>query len=234
MKQIYAVLEPCTRRVMYVGVSSNAGARVIDQWRHRGSINRTPIRDWMRQLEETGVLSEAPEYHVFEKVADKMGYAAERYYTEILCQINPDLLNIYHRQTAISRKNKIHVRGEDKPNHKLTEQDVREIRTSNKTTRNIAKQYGVSQPMIMKIKNRQSWKHVELSSGGSMTSLVISFALRRSTFESWQPQGRSLSAKRWGNPPSSRLYPPGPTSIMIRVSVLPPGAEREFLHGNVH
>jgi hypothetical protein len=50
--------------------------------------------------------------------------------------------------------------GESHKRHKLTEQDVRDIRASDGTEREIAAQYGVSQVTIHFIKKRKTWKHI--------------------------------------------------------------------------
>lgn len=53
-----------------------------------------------------------------------------------------------------------HARGEGRPEHKLTEQDVREIRLSCRPHRDIAAQYGISAPLVSRIKSRKKWAHV--------------------------------------------------------------------------
>lgn len=50
--------------------------------------------------------------------------------------------------------------GEKHPNVKLTEDDVRAIRSSNWKGRDLAAHYGVSQVCIVFIKNRRTWKRV--------------------------------------------------------------------------
>jgi hypothetical protein len=50
--------------------------------------------------------------------------------------------------------------GEDAPNHKLSESDVRRIRTLHGRQRDIARQYGVSQGTIHFLKTRKTWAHV--------------------------------------------------------------------------
>jgi len=50
--------------------------------------------------------------------------------------------------------------GEKHPSVKLTEDDVRAIRSSNWKGRDLAAHYGVSQVCIVFIKNRKTWKHV--------------------------------------------------------------------------
>ena len=53
-------------------------------------------------------------------------------------------------------------RGEKHKLAKLTEQDIKEIRAAEGTTqRDLAKKYGVSQPLIGNILRRETWKHVK-------------------------------------------------------------------------
>ena len=52
------------------------------------------------------------------------------------------------------------ARGERSGLAKLTESDVREIRSSNLLQRELAKRFGVSQPLIGMIRRRVIWKHV--------------------------------------------------------------------------
>lgn len=55
--------------------------------------------------------------------------------------------------------------GEERPNHKLTERDVREIRrrwkTGGFTQRFLARQFGVSQTVICNTVNGNNWAHVK-------------------------------------------------------------------------
>jgi hypothetical protein len=44
---------------------------------------------------------------------------------------------------------------------RLTEDQVRQIRASNKSTRELYTEYNVSQMTILNIKSRKSWKHLE-------------------------------------------------------------------------
>ena len=52
-------------------------------------------------------------------------------------------------------------KGEDHHRAKLTEAQVRTIRSSNESADDLAKQYGVGRRMINKIRARQSWKWLE-------------------------------------------------------------------------
>jgi transposase len=51
-------------------------------------------------------------------------------------------------------------KGEKCNSAKLTEEQVKTIRASTKTQRALAKEYGVSQPVITRIINRKIWTHI--------------------------------------------------------------------------
>ena len=51
-------------------------------------------------------------------------------------------------------------KGEDKYNSKLTEDDVRYIRESNRTAKQLAEELNVHWGTIKRVKYRQSWKHI--------------------------------------------------------------------------
>lgn len=78
--------------------------------------------------------------------------------------VNPEHLFIGTRQDNTNdreRKNRNnHVLGERVPTSRFTEKDVVEIRQSNKSSRELARIYGVSKSSIQDIKNRETWKHV--------------------------------------------------------------------------
>ena len=50
--------------------------------------------------------------------------------------------------------------GELNPCSKLTEKEVREIRSSNESSRALGRKYNVSKTVILQIKRRQKWAHV--------------------------------------------------------------------------
>lgn len=92
MKQIYALLGGEPRKVVYIGCAVNAEKRRNSHWSQRNSVGRIPVKDWLCNL------AEPPEFYVFENVEDDAAHAAEQYYTEIMRQINPDLLNVLDGQ----------------------------------------------------------------------------------------------------------------------------------------
>lgn len=63
-------------------------------------------------------------------------------------------------QDMIKRGRKKVARGEDAGGSKLTEDQVREIRSSALPHAELAKLYNISQPTISMIKSRKSWAHV--------------------------------------------------------------------------
>ena len=62
---------------------------------------------------------------------------------------------------AKGRHGKGGARGEKHPNAKLTEQDVREIRASDKSTNELVKQYSAKRQTIREAQLRVTWKHVK-------------------------------------------------------------------------
>ncbi len=80
---------------------------------------------------------------------------------------NPVCVNPSHLRPATSSENKadkkIHgtaMCGERHPRAKLTEADVREIRTSGKRQSVLAREFGVTDKAISNILHRVSWAHV--------------------------------------------------------------------------
>ncbi|MBW2595123.1 MAG: HNH endonuclease [Deltaproteobacteria bacterium] len=62
---------------------------------------------------------------------------------------------------AHARKFGCYSHGEQRYNHKLTEQTVREIRNAkNKTHQQLADDYGVAKPTITQVLTGRKWKHV--------------------------------------------------------------------------
>lgn len=53
-----------------------------------------------------------------------------------------------------------HSHGEGRPDAKLTELIVREIRASSEPSRVLAERYGVHQRIIQKVRKRDLWKHI--------------------------------------------------------------------------
>jgi hypothetical protein len=170
--EIY-VLSESGGPVRYVGCARNAEIRLRSHWRQRNSKYRTPLKEWLCGL------SEQPTVGVLEVVPDELGLAAEEYYTKMLRQIDTvDLLNVLdamkkrepmRRQIAESMKGrevsaqarqKISLAGRGR-RARLTEGDVRFIRASQLSFRELASQFSVAKSTIQGVKDRKSWKYVE-------------------------------------------------------------------------
>ena len=80
---------------------------------------------------------------------------------------NPSCVNPSHLELGdhtlnmrqMSERNR-NLRGEDKPDSKLTEEDVRNIRQDIRSARDLAKYYPVHHTTIHSIKTRKKWRHV--------------------------------------------------------------------------
>jgi HNH endonuclease len=78
--------------------------------------------------------------------------------------INPEHLEIGTQKQNIKdmqlrgRENK--QKGEDRPNSKLTDEDVLNIRSDDRSYRKIADDYGIHHSVVGAIKNRTRWKHI--------------------------------------------------------------------------
>lgn len=80
---------------------------------------------------------------------------------------NPSCINPEHLFLGTIQENKQdevnkgrQAKGETDGNHKLTEEQVLEIRNSNKIQKNIAKRFGINRNTVYKITNRKLWKHI--------------------------------------------------------------------------
>ena len=80
---------------------------------------------------------------------------------------NPSCCNPQHLRKGTKADNtadmvskKRHQYGEARWNHKLTEDQVREIRKDSRSGRELGRAYGVSRSQIYRVKNRQRWKEV--------------------------------------------------------------------------
>jgi GIY-YIG catalytic domain len=172
MADIYALLEPETRKIRYVGSTTNITDRLRLHWSQR-AWRKTRVAEWLRTLDEV------PEFEILQVVPDEQRWMAEEYWTRLLMQIDPvDLLNA-HPGTKVNghpaseeSKRKVSAtlkkrgiappisRGEQQGSAKLTEKEVRAIRSASESTRVIAKQFGVSQQQVSRIRRHEAWAHV--------------------------------------------------------------------------
>lgn len=61
---------------------------------------------------------------------------------------------------CVSKGRQSAPRGEDHRSAKLTEEKVKEIRASSKGSHALAREHGVSQPIIVRIRQRKLWRHI--------------------------------------------------------------------------
>jgi hypothetical protein len=54
----------------------------------------------------------------------------------------------------------VSVKGEEKINSKLTDEDVKEIRRSNLSSRSLGEAFGISHSTVLAIRRRRKWSHV--------------------------------------------------------------------------
>lgn len=81
--------------------------------------------------------------------------------------VNPDHLFAGTRKENMedcARKNRIRpptpLMGDESPNSKLTEDDVRAIRADNRSNRALARHYGLDKGTIAAVRKRLTWRHI--------------------------------------------------------------------------
>lgn len=177
LREVYALLQPGSRRPRYVGMAQDAEVRVKAHWQQRAD-RTTRVAEWLRTLDAR------PEVWVIQTVPIEQGPAAEKYWIHLLNEVLGDLLNVIYtpeasvigkaarsspevraRMSAAMKGRKPasydHARGEHCPSAKLTEDDVRVIRASSDSLRVLAARYGVSFIAIRNVRLGLTWKHVE-------------------------------------------------------------------------
>jgi hypothetical protein len=169
-RQVYALLDPASHRPRYIGKSLNAERRAQTHWQQRMR-RHSPVAEWLRSL------TSPPGVWVLQTVPVEQAAGAERYWIKLFAEIpSVSLLNICHGPVPGRRLGMKHspeaiakMRGRPHPgvtgtaNHsaKLTEDDVRAIRSSGGSLRELARQYGVSWIAIRNVRLRRTWKHVQ-------------------------------------------------------------------------
>src|SRR5260221_3281561 len=91
--QVYALLEPGTRRPRYIGVAQSATARLTLHWQQR-SRRTAPVAIWLRSLPVP------PEVWVIQVVEREFGRRPERYWIKLLQEVLGDMLNVTHTPAA--------------------------------------------------------------------------------------------------------------------------------------
>jgi hypothetical protein len=82
---------------------------------------------------------------------------------DVRCCVNPD--HLYAGTPAENSADAVRrgrvTRGTLSPHAKLTDDDVRTIRSSTQSIADIAQRFGVSTPVVRKIRNGSQWRHVQ-------------------------------------------------------------------------
>ena len=87
------------------------------------------------------------------------------HHCDVRCCVNPDHIFVGTQQNNMTDKvsKNRQARGIKHGNAKLTEDQVREIKSSSETSIKLAAKFNYSSSMIRAIKNGYSWKHLEIS-----------------------------------------------------------------------
>lgn len=144
MHTIYALLQPVTRQIRYVGCTFHIVHRMRMHALGTQKLDRSsPLNKWLFDLD--GVL----EHIILQEVEDKVAHEAEVYWINLLGQVpSVDLLNVVD-----VKPNK---RSENKPSRslrsRLKREDFKEIRNAPGSLGIIAERYDVSHTTISRIK----------------------------------------------------------------------------------
>lgn len=170
MKTIYALLDPDTRRIRYVGATGDPVRRLRNHWSSRLPGRTGRVAEWMRTL------SSKPELHVLQEVKDEVVDEAEKYWINLLTQVpSVDLLNVsdmshgypsgYRTRSAEFRtkmrkgSKRTYEWNADRTGHRgdirnrLSVDEINAIKNSTATVKQIASQYGISTTSVYRIKS---------------------------------------------------------------------------------
>jgi GIY-YIG catalytic domain len=172
---IYALLDPDTRAIKYVGSTNNLQHRLRLHWVQR-FYRTTQVATWLRTL------NREPEVWEIQKVSDDQRWLAEEYWTDLLNQVLAyPLLNVVSGRHSVGGRGRVWteqqrkrlserrksagnftaVRGEDNSNAKLTDDNVREIRSSSENAKILGEKFNVSPRTIHAVRRKNgSWKHI--------------------------------------------------------------------------
>jgi hypothetical protein len=139
VKTIYALVEPDTRKIRYVGrTGDKLEHRARLHWVHRNR-NDQPVRLWLRTLDVP------PPIEILQEVEDHEWIEAERYWIHLLTQVpTVDLLNLNSRELK-------KIKGDSR---KITDDQIMLIRNAQGTYRSIGHKLGVSHVTVFNIKHR--------------------------------------------------------------------------------
>lgn len=166
MITVYALLEPETREIRYVGATKHVVQRLRTHWSSRLTDRSAPVVVWMKTLDRK------PDHHVLQVVNEDVAHEAEEYWINLLRQVpTVSLLNkvdTWHggpqvgytpsaeTRHKISKANAGKSRSRGHRAHdiknRLTTEQLSEILASTETQAVIAQKYGVSHMTVSRIK----------------------------------------------------------------------------------
>lgn len=154
-------------------VKVHDGASLEERFRHAGHrVTESGCHEWTRAKNSRGYgnLSDGKRTRSAHRVAWELANGRPvphgleiRHTCDNRACVNPDHLIIgTHKQNMEDRSIRGRYRGEQSPTAKLTEDDVREIRSRlvGVTVAELARTYGVAQRTMWAVVSGRSWKHV--------------------------------------------------------------------------
>lgn len=166
VKRVYALLDPDSGKIRYVGLTGLSLKERARLHRARASKSDYPVHVWIRSL------NRSPDICLLQEVKDDVAVAAEAYWIGLLHEVpTTDLLNVNgisgrrkpRKMTGatkekLSNANKGRIIPPSRRNHfKLSEEQVEAVKNAPGTQRQVAKEFGISQVMVHRIKTGKSW-----------------------------------------------------------------------------
>jgi DNA-binding transcriptional regulator YiaG len=183
---VYVLFEPSTRKVRYVGSTINLDDRLRLHWSSR-FCRTTNVAIWLRSLDEmpeSYVLQEVSDEYQYDaeeywssllrqidtvdllNVRDGHSQKNEprrRMTAETKKKIADSVRGYHHSEIARAKISVAAVqRAQALTKKKLSSDDVREIRQSNLSDRELAHVYDVAQSTIHRARYKITWKHISL------------------------------------------------------------------------
>lgn len=149
MHTIYALLQPGTGEIRYVGRTKHVIHRMRVHYTHTQKlVKKSPLSEWLYQQDNV------PECFILQEVEDHVACEAEDYWIKLLDQIpGIDLLNVLDAPSneldaEVSRQRRLLGRLRDR----LKLGDIEKIRESTSAPEDIARQYEISVSSVSRIK----------------------------------------------------------------------------------
>lgn len=158
---IYGLVDPRKKdKIRYVGKADSPRTRLNGHMADsRKKKNRKrPVVCWIKEL---GLAGLKPEMVIIEQVSVDKWKEAEIYWIALYRFRYDDLLNVHDGGDTCSFEE--YSRGEDRPNAKLTDDlvlEMRNLRAQGTTISTLAQRFGIDTAGVVKICHGEMWKHV--------------------------------------------------------------------------